>query len=156
MAEATLYYEDFPPGLRLPLGPFEVTAQDIIDFARQFDPQPMHLSREAGEASILGGLAASGWHTCAMLMRMMFDSYISRSSGQGAPGIDSMEWKRPVLAGDILSGFSEVEAARPLKSRPGIGMVTCRHELVNQRGETVLVARNASMIRQKSTPENAP
>ncbi|MVA56120.1 MaoC family dehydratase [Agrobacterium vitis] len=150
-----LYFEDFPVGTRLPLGPVTVDLNDIIEFATEFDPQPMHLDAAAGEASILGGLAASGWHTCGLLMRMMIDSYILRSYSEGAPGIDFVQWKTPVLAGDTLSGFSLVEEARPLRSRPGIGVITSRHELINQKGETVIVARNAAMMRQRQPAGDA-
>jgi len=148
-----LYFEDFPVGTLLPLGPVTVDAQEIVEFAREFDPQPMHLDEEAGKASILGGLAASGWHTCGLLMRMMIDSYILRSHSEGAPGIEYVQWKAPVLAGDVLSGFSTVEEARALRSRPGV--ITSRHELTNQKGEIVIVARNAAMIRQRPTNNDA-
>ncbi|MCM2291217.1 MaoC family dehydratase [Allorhizobium sp. BGMRC 0089] len=150
MQQIDFYYEDFPVGAEFALGPKQMTAEEIIAFASQFDPQPMHLSEEAGKASLLGGLAASGWHSSALLMRMMFDSYIGRSSCQGAPGIEFMDWKKPVMAGDRLEGRSIVEEARLLNSRPGLGMVTFRHELDNQTGETVLICRNAVMMRQKS------
>ncbi|MDQ0454503.1 MaoC family dehydratase [Rhizobium paknamense] len=150
MPEDRLYFEDFTPGVSLALGPKHVTAEEIISFAREFDPQPMHLSEEDGKASLLGGLAASGWHTASMLMRMMCDSYILRSSCQGAPGIEFVEWKKPVLAGDTLQGRSIVEEARISRSRPQLGIVTFRHELENQAGELVCACRNAVMMRTKA------
>ena len=104
----------------------------------EYDAQPMHLDEEAGRNSILGGLAASGWHTCSMMMRMMTDSYLLRMAAEGAPGIDYVKWKKPVLAGDVLSGETRVLDSRTSNSRPGIGIVSFRHELRNQRGETVL------------------
>ncbi|MBB3423651.1 MULTISPECIES: MaoC family dehydratase [Rhizobium] len=146
-------YEDFQPGREFPLGPKHVTAGEIIEFAREFDPQPMHLDEEAGRASILGGLAASGWHTSAVFMRMMCDSYLLATDAQGAPGIDFMEWKKPVLADDTLSGRSIVVEARPMRSRPGIGIVRFRHEVENQRGELVCLGENAVMIRMRSVAE---
>ncbi|MFT4000232.1 MAG: MaoC family dehydratase [Rhizobium sp.] len=148
-----LVYEDFQPGREFPLGPKHVTAAEIIEFASEFDPQPMHLDEEAGHASILGGLAASGWHTSSMFMRMMCDSYLLATDAQGAPGIDFMEWKRPVLAGDTLSGRSIVIEARPMRSRPGIGIVKFRHEIENQRGELVCLGENATMIRLRAGAE---
>ncbi len=147
MSDQTLAYEDFHPGRRFALGPVTVSTEEIIEFAREFDPQPMHIDEAAGRASILGGLAASGWHTSAMLMRMMIDSYLLNSLSEGAPGIDIMEWRRPVIAGDTLSGHSTVLEARALRSRPGIGIVKFRHELENQRGELVCVSENPIMFR---------
>ncbi|MGX5664997.1 MaoC family dehydratase [Rhizobium daejeonense] len=154
MNSPQLYFEDFEPGRFFQLGPKTVEAAEIIEFATEFDPQPMHLSEEAGRASILGGLSASGWHTSSMFMRMMIDSYLLASASEGAPGIDSMEWKKPVLAGDTLKGGSTVEAARPMRSRPHIGIVAFRHELQNQRGETVLLSRNSIMFRLRTAKED--
>ncbi|WP_159950359.1 MaoC family dehydratase [Rhizobium sp. 18065] len=151
-----LLYEDFTPGRRFGFAPKTISAEEIIDFAREFDPQPMHLSEEAGRASILGGLSASGWHTSSIFMRMMIDSYVLRSASEGAPGIDLMQWRKPVLAGDTLSGHSTVEAARLMRSRPNLGIVTFQHELTNQRGQLVLSARNAIMLRRRQVEEVSP
>jgi acyl dehydratase len=148
-----LTYENFQPGQTFPLGPKHVTAEEIIEFASEFDPQPMHLDEAAGRASILGGLAASGWHTSAMLMRMMFDSYVRNSESEGAPGIDFMDWKKPVLAGDTISGHSIVLESRTLRSRPGIGIVKFRHEMKNQHDELVCLGENSIMIRMRSPEE---
>lgn len=154
MPSPKLHFEDFHIGRAFELGPKTVTADEIIEFASEFDPQPMHLSEQAGKASILGGLSASGWHTSCMFMRMMIDSYLSSSLSEGAPGIDVMEWKKPVLAGDTLQGSSTVTAARTMRSRPHIGIVTFAHELQNQRGETVLRSENSIMFRRRGE-ENA-
>lgn len=135
------------------LGPKHVEASEVVEFAREFDAQPMHLSEEGGKASILGGLSASGWHTCAMMMRMMTDSFILDSSSQGAPGIDFLEWRKPVLAGDTLSGKSIVLDARPLRSRPGIGMVRFRNEIYNQKGILVLAGEHAIMMAMREHTE---
>lgn len=140
------WYEDFNPGREFVLGPKRVDAGEVIEFAREFDAQPMHLSEEGGRTSILGGLSASGWHTCAMMMRMLCESYVLESSSQGAPGIDFLEWRKPVLAGDTLSGKSIVLETRPMRSRPGIGVVRFRNELYNQKGELVLAGENAIMM----------
>ena len=147
MTERKLAFEDLHEDRTFPLGPKLVTSEEVVEFASEFDPQPMHLDADAGRASILGGLAASGWHSCAMLMRMMIDSYLLHSQSEGSPGIDTMEWKKPVLAGDVLQGRSTVIEARPLRSRPGIGLVRFRHELFNQREELVCLAENPIMFR---------
>ncbi len=144
-----LYLEDFTPGRVLPLASCSVEAEAIVEFALEFDPQPMHLDEEAGKASILGGLAASGWHTASLFMRMMYDGWLADSSSEGSPGIDFMEWKKPVLAGDQLSGHSTVIEARALRSRPGLGLVKFLHEVTNQNGEVVMRGENPIMFRAR-------
>ncbi len=139
-------FEDFEEGASIALGTKEVTAAEIIDFAEQFDFQPMHLDEEAGKASILGGLSASGWHTCSMFMRLLCDGFLLQSTSQGSPGIDYARWKRPVLAGDTLTARCTVLAKRTSKSRPGLGFVTIRSEMTNQRDETVLELQNTGMF----------
>ncbi|MEW9836786.1 MaoC family dehydratase [Mesorhizobium marinum] len=139
-------FEDFAEGVTIDLGAKDVTAAEIVDFASEFDPQPMHLDESAGQASILGGLSASGWHTCSMFMRLLCDAILLDSTSQGAPGVDHIRWKKPVLAGDRLSGQATIVATRPSKSRPTLGLVTMRSELVNQRGETVLELENTGMF----------
>jgi len=146
MKRKTWAYEDFVEGASLDLGTKLVTAEEIVEFASEFDPQPMHLDEAAGKASILGGLSASGWHTCAMFMRMLCDSILLDSTSQGAPGIDFVKWKQPVIAGDTLRGRTTVLAKRTSKSRPHVGFVTMRTELVNQRGESVFELENTGMF----------
>ena len=147
-------FEDFPPGRRIDFTPRVATAQDIIAFARDFDPQPMHLDEAAGRDSILGGLAASGWHTSSIMMRMLYEAYLHDAASEGSPGIDRMEWKRPVLAGDTLGGHCTVVDARVSRSRPEIGILTLRAEVTNQRGETVAICEYANMVRRATTEEN--
>ncbi len=146
MAGRTWAFEDFTEGTVIDLGSKEMSAQEIVAFAAEFDPQPMHLDEAAGRASILGGLSASGWHTCAVFMRLLCDAFLLDSTSQGAPGVDEIKWKRPVLAGDTLSGRTTVLAARESRSRPTIGLVTLRSELFNQQGEAVLELSNSVMF----------
>src|SRR5262245_43981765 len=101
-------FEDFVEGQSIPLGSKTVPAAEIIEFAREFDAQPMHLDEAAGKASLLGGLAASGWHTCCMFMRMLCDGLLLDSTSQGSFGIDHAKWKKPVIAGDTLAGMVTV------------------------------------------------
>lgn len=142
-------YEDFEVGATIDLGTKQVTAEEIIEFASEFDPQPMHLDPEAGGKSLLGGLAASGWHVCSMFMRMMCDAYLLDSTSQGAPGVDYVKWKRPVLAGDTLTGTTTVLDMRLSKSRPDLGFVSVEHRLTNQRGELVSEMRNTGMFTKR-------
>jgi len=142
----TWAFEDFVAGQTIDLGARDVAADEIIEFASEYDPQPMHLDEAAGKASILGGLSASGWHTCAMFMRMLCDAFLLDSTSQGAPGIDKIRWKKPVLAGDRLTGKTRILATRASRSRPTLGLVAMHSELVNQRGETVLELENTNLF----------
>lgn len=139
-------YEDFVEGRVIELGSKHVEASEIIDFASQFDAQPMHLDQEAGKASILGGLAASGWHSCAIFMRLLYDGLLQDSTSQGGPSIPYTRWKKPVLAGDTVTARSTVISRRRSNSRPNLGFVTCRHEMTNQHGELVMELENVGMF----------
>jgi acyl dehydratase len=139
-------YEDFAEGASLDLGARTVSAEEIVAFASEFDAQPMHLDEGAGKASILGGLSASGWHTCALFMRMLCDAFLLDSTSQGAPGIDQVKWKKPVLAGDTLSGRVTVVGKRISRSRPRLGFVSMHAELFNQHGESVFELDNTGMF----------
>src|SRR6187551_2596243 len=123
MAAKKWAYEDFVEGATFGLGTKSVTAEEIIEFAREFDAQPMHLDEAAGKASLLGGLSASGWHTCCMFMRMLCDGFLLDSTSQGSFGIDHVKWRKPVLAGDTLRGRVTVIGKRSSQSRPGVGLV---------------------------------
>jgi acyl dehydratase len=146
MTGKTWAFEDFVEGSEIDLGAKDVTAEEIVEFAGEFDPQPMHLDEAAGKASILGGLSASGWHTCAIYMRLLCDAFLVDSTSQGAPGIDRIKWRKPVLAGDRLTGRAVVLSRRESRSRPSIGLVAFRSELFNQRGEAVFELENTVMF----------
>lgn len=146
MSQPRWTYDDLAEGTIIELGTKRVTAEEIVDFAAEFDPQPFHLEEEAGRASLLGGLSASGWHTCSMFMRLMCDAFLLDSTSQGAPGIDYVRWKRPVLAGDVLTGSSTVVSRRLSQKRATLGFVVFRHAVANQRGETVLELENTGMF----------
>jgi len=146
---ALTHYEDFEPGIRLSLGPRRITLDEIVAFARQYDPQPMHTDPEAAKESLAGGLIASGWHSCAIVMRMIADGFILASTGQGAPGVEEVRWLRPVRPDDDLTLTVEVLERRPLRSRPEIGMVRFRMLLANGAGEDVLQQTNWVMFRRR-------
>lgn len=146
MTDKKWAYEDMAEGATLELGSKTVTAEEIIEFASEFDPQPMHLSEEAGQASILGGLSASGWHTCAMYMKLMCDNLLLQSTSQGAPGIDYVKWLKPVLAGDTLTASTTILSKRLSAKRPNLGFVVCQAHMVNQRGERVFELQNTGMF----------
>ena len=145
-SEPSLYWEDFREGQVLEFGGVEVKRDDIVRFASEFDPQPFHMDDAAGRGTMFGGLIASGWHTAAMSMRMMCDGYLLRASSLGSPGIESLKWLQPVRPGDTLRVRLTVLEARPLKSKPGVGLVKMRHEVLNQRGEVVMEMQGYGMF----------
>ena len=133
-----LYLDDLSPGQRFTSASLAVDADAIKAFARQFDPQPFHLDEAAAEASLFGGLAASGWHTAALTMRLLNDGGAPIAGGIiGAGG--EIAWPQPTRPGDVLTVVSEVIEVKPSKSRPDRGMVTLRSETRNQKGEPVQV-----------------
>jgi acyl dehydratase len=133
-----LYFEDFEPGQVLDLGSRSVTEDDIVAFARQWDPQPFHVDPEAARDSVFGGLIASGWHTGAMWMRLYVDSLLGGAASMGSPGIEELRWLAPVRPGDTLSGRLTVLDATPSERRPDRGTIRIRGEMVNQEGVTVM------------------
>ena len=133
----TIFWEDLEPGSVRELGSKKVTAEEIKDFASRYDPQPFHLDEEAGRESLFGGLAASGWQTAAMAMRLTVDNLLRHSASKGSPGLDNLRWLKPVFPGDVLSLRHSILEARPLKSRPDTGLVRSRWEMFNQHGDKV-------------------
>ena len=140
------YWEDFPVGRVIALGSTPVTREAVLAFAREFDPQPFHLDDAAAEASLFKRLAASGWHTCSMTMRLMCDGYLNDSSGLGSPGLDNLSWLRPVYAGDTISAEMTVLEARVMNSRPQVGLVLSRWRVSNQHGEDVMTMQGWGMF----------
>ena len=140
------YWEDFPVGDVREFGALPVTREAVLAFAGEFDPQPFHLDDAAAEASLFGRLSASGWHTCAMAMRMMCDAYLLDSSSLGSPGIDSLRWTKPVHPGDTLSVRMTTLETRPMASRPKVGLVLSQWEVLNQHQQVVLTMQGWNMF----------
>ncbi len=141
-----LYFEDFHPGQVIDLGKCTFTEDEIIGFARQFDPQPFHVDREAAAASHFGGIVASGWHTCSALMRRIVDGLLARAVSHGSPGVDEIRWLRPVRPGDTLSMSMCVMETIPSKSRPDRGVLKCEYQAVNQNDELVVTMKTLGMF----------
>src|SRR6202011_1902052 len=140
----TFVFEDFKPGHFGQFGPRRVTREEMIAFATEFDPQPMHLDEEAAKRSMLNGLSGSGWHLCSITMRMMFDGYIGRTASLGSPGVNEMRWLAPFRPGDDLTIDVEVVEARVSRSRPETGIVTFKSRVRNAAGQ--LLAEMVSPI----------
>jgi acyl dehydratase len=148
------YFEDVQVGDVMRFGRYEVTREEIIEYARQFDPQPFHLDEEAAKASMFGGLIASGWHTGAMLMRMVAEHMTSVHATSGAMGFDDLKWLRPVRPGDVLSVESEIREKIESRSRPDRGTVKIESRVSNQRGDVVMSL--VSLVIYRRRPAEAP
>ena len=143
------YFEDFPDGLEVDLGEVSFSEDEIIHFARQFDPQPMHTDPDAARRSIYGGLIASGWHTVGAYMRLLVDAVVADSASVGSPGIDNLRWLKPVRPGDTLRAHFTVLDARESNSRPDWGIVRSRGEMTNQHGEVVMRLEAANFFTRR-------
>jgi acyl dehydratase len=147
----TFAFEDFPPGHFGSFGPRRVTREEIIAFAREFDPQPMHLDEEAAKRSLLNGLAGSGWHMCALTMRIMVDGFIGDSLSLGGLGVDEARWLAPLRPNDLLTADIHVLEARPLKSRADAGMVRFRVDLFNASRQQLMTLELACLMGMRAT-----
>jgi acyl dehydratase len=145
------YFEDYPVGAVYGGGPVTVSEADILDFARRYDPQPMHTDKAAAEAGPFGGLIASGWHTGSLMMQLLVRHFVPRGN-LASPGLDELRWVRPVRPGDALSLRASVESARRSHSKPDQGVVISFVEVLNQHGEVVMTLKPISLMRCRPTP----
>jgi acyl dehydratase len=152
---AKLFFEDFKPDQTAEYGPRVVTREEIIAFAAQYDPQPMHLDEAAGQRSLLGGLAASGWHGCGIMMRMICDSFMLNAASMGAGSVEEVQWLRPIRPGDRLTLRYTVLDARASRSRPEMGIVRMRYEMFNAGGECVMTMVTPTLLGRRN-PGAAP
>jgi len=149
------YWEDLQPGTTRDLGRVTLSAEEIKAFAEQFDPQPFHIDEAAGRRSIFGNLCASGWHTCALAMRLTVDNFLTESASMGSPGVENVRWLKPVYPGDTLGLQHTIVEARPLRTRADTGLVRAMWEMFNQNGEKVMQMEGYGMFRRRNpaTPE---
>jgi acyl dehydratase len=143
------YFEDYPPGAIFEGGAITVSESDIVDFARRYDPQTMHIDPAAAMRGFFGGLIASGWHTAALMMRLFAAHFLSPASSLASPGIDELRWLKPVRPGDVLSLRVTVTEARRSRSKPEQGVVRSFVEVLNQNGEAVMTLKPISLIRRR-------
>lgn len=141
------WFEDYPEGVVFDIGDIAVDEQEVLEFARRFDPQPFHTDPESAASSHFGGLIASGWHTASLMMRLLATNFLSPVSSLGSPGVDDLRWLQPVRPGDVLQGRVTVLSARRSASKPDRGVIASRIEMQNQRGETVFSTRAVSLVR---------
>jgi acyl dehydratase len=143
------YLEDFTVGQTFTYPPRTVSEDEIIAFARAYDPQPFHLDKEAAKQSLFGGLCASGWHTAGLMMRMLVDNMIGKYASMGSPGVDQLRWVKPVFPGDTLQLSGEVLEVRLSQSKPDRGVITSRYEMRNQKNEIVLTMQAKGMYARR-------
>lgn len=146
MAEHKWYFEDMVIGRTIEVGSCTVSEAEILAFATAFDPQPFHIDSQAAAESIYGGIIASGWHTCSMIMRLMVDNFLKDAASMGSPGVDEIRWIKPVRAGDVLSVSTTAIDARASASKPDRGVVTTQWRAVNQHGELVATVKGMGMF----------
>lgn len=147
---AEIYFEDVEIGRTEEYGTTTVTREAIIEFARAFDPQPFHLNDEAARQSLFGRLAASGWHTASMMMRLLVDHRIGRSASLGSPGFDDLRWQQPVHAGDTLRVRSTCTRKRPSRSQPNMGSLWYAVEVLNQNDEVVMSVTTIELLARRA------
>jgi acyl dehydratase len=147
---STLLFEDFKPGPLGRFGPRRVTREEILDFAAEFDPQPMHLNEEAALRSMLKGLSGSGWHLCSIIMRMMFDGFIGRTASFGSPGVNQLRWLAPLRPDDELVLDVEVMEARISRSRPATGIVMFKAVVSNAAGQALCEMTSPIIVQRRA------
>lgn len=146
-----MYFEDLEPGTTASFGQYEVTREEVIEFASKYDPQPFHLSDEAAAQTHFGRISASGWHTCAMVMRMMIDNITERrQAGLGSPGFDELRWLKPVYPGDTLRVETTLIDKTPSRSRPEMGSFRSEVKVFNQDNLMVATMKSIGLIRCRS------
>lgn len=144
------YWEDVPLGLTYKTANHTVTKEEVIEFASEYDPQPFHLDEEAAKHSILGGLCASGWHTCALAMRLVYDAFLKDAAADGSPGVDEVRWRKPLYVGSTVHVNVECIDRRPSASKPDRGLVKWRWVMENQAGDTIMTLESWVMIRRRA------
>jgi acyl dehydratase len=147
----TLSFEDFPPGHFGSFGPRRVTREEMLAFAAEFDPQPMHLDEAAATRSMLKGLSGSGWHLCSIMMRMMCDGFIDRTASLGSPGVNELRWLAPFRPEDELMLNVDVAEARVSRSRPETGIVTFRCIARNAAGQALCEMVSPIIVKRRAT-----
>jgi acyl dehydratase len=145
-----IYFEDLEVGKETEFGRYEVTREEVLEFARKYDPQPFHLSDEAAAKTHFGRLAASGWHTCAMTMAVIARRVMDEEqAGLGSPGVDELRWLRPVYPGDTLTVRGRILEKTPSRSKPEIGSFRTQTEVTNQEGVPVMRFTSIVLIRRR-------
>jgi len=149
MKKDLIYFEDLEIGQKIKLGSINVSKKEIISFAKKFDPQPFHTNESKAKESIFGGLCASGWHTCSLFMRILYDGFLINSAALGSPGMDEIRWLRPLRPGETITGIGEVIKKTPSKSKPKIGSLIINYKVFNKNNELIMTLIGISIFKKK-------
>jgi acyl dehydratase len=144
------FFEDLAVGERVALGATTVSKEMIVAFARQYDPLPFHLDEKAAKASLLGGLAASGWQTGALTLRRLVDVWLSTIASAGMIGWTNLKWRAPVMAGDTIGGSATLAGLEPFEANPALGVMQIDLSVTNTKGATVMSLRLANLVERRS------
>ncbi|HET7316860.1 MAG TPA: MaoC family dehydratase [Sphingomicrobium sp.] len=149
-----IYFEDLEVGAETDFGSYDVSREEVLDFARKYDPQPFHLSDEEAARTHFGRIAASGWHTCAMTMAVIARYVVAdEQAGLGSPGVDELRWLKPVYPGDTLHVRGTIVEKRPSRSKPQIGSFRTETTVTNQDNVPVMTFTSIVLIRRRPEPD---
>ena len=152
-AAPEIYFEDFFEGQEIPFGSVTVDREEVLDFARRYDPQSFHVDEAAAAKSIYGGIIASGWHTGAMMMRLLCEGLFLRAASMGSPGLDQLRWIRPVRPGDTLTLTGKVLSAKQSRSKPDRGSVDISYKVTNQHGDLAMTFQAVTLFARRNQGE---
>ncbi len=146
------YFEDMPLGQPIESGSYTLSEEEIVEYARAYDPQPFHVDSAAARASIFGGIIASGWHTCALMMRLQVESFQKGMAARGSPGFDNLRWLKPVRPGDSIRVRITCVEKAPSQRRPDTGTCRLLTEVLNQNGEVVMSLVQIAIYERRPSP----
>ena len=146
-----IYFEDLNIGKKILIGPISVSEKEIIEFAKKFDPQPFHVDIEKAKDSLFGNLCASGWHTCSLYMRMLYDGLLINLASLGSPGMNEIRWIKPLFPNETINGVLTIISKTPSKSKPSIGSMVIDSKVFNSKKELIMTMQSISIIKKRNT-----
>lgn len=144
-----MYFEDLSIGQKIEIGPISISEQEIIEFAKKFDPQPFHIDVEKAKDSLFGGLCASGWHTCSLYMRMLYDGLLINLASLGSPGMNQIRWIKPLFPNETIKGELEILSKTPSRSKPNIGSMIINSRVFNSNNELIMTLESISIVKRR-------
>jgi len=146
-----IYFEDLNIGTKILIGPISVSEKEIIEFAKKFDPQPFHVDIEKAKDSLFGNLCASGWHTCSLYMRMLYDGLLINLASLGSPGMNEIRWIKPLFPDETINGELTIISKTPSKSKPSIGSMVIDSKVFNSKKELIMTMQSISIVKKRNT-----
>ena len=145
-----IYFEDLNIGKKILIGPISVSEKEIIEFAKKFDPQPFHIDVEKAKESLFGNLCASGWHTCSLYMRMLYDGLLINLASLGSPGMNEIRWIKPLFPNETINGVLTIISKTPSKSKPSIGTMVIDSKVFNSKKELIMTMQSISIVKKRN------